>query len=319
MKRYLKIVLPILLILSSAFPRMLMGQTCSCAGAPLISSQSISTTSQGNFFLGITYEYKEISNLYSGSQQLENNTVERNTQSTLFEINYGLTNRLTISGTLTHVQKQRFSIANENELITRGIGDGLLMAKYVLHQNTMSEQFQLAVGGGAKMPLGKISLRENSIPLNLDMQPGTGAWDGVAWSYFSKTFAPASTINFFLYNTFRATGSAERFNQDDKYKFGNEWIVNTGVTDNLFSNFSYVGMISYRSTSSDQRNGQNLPNTGGKWIALEPALQYQLNNSFSAKIGGKIPVYQHLNGIQPTTSYSVSFSVFYNFGEKVIF
>lgn len=295
------------------------GQTCSCAGAPLISSQSISTTSKGNLFAGITYEFKEISDLYSGSQQLENNTVERNTQSTLFELNYGITDRLTISGTFTHVQKQRLSVANDNELITRGIGDGLVMIKYVLHQNTMSEQYQLAVGGGTKIPFGKTSLEENGIALNLDMQPGTGAWDGVFWSYFSKTFAPASTVNFFVYNTFRATGSAERFNQNDEYKFGNEWVINTGITDNLFPDFSYVGIISYRSASSDQLNGNNQSNTGGKWISIEPALQYQFSNSLSAKVGGKIPVYQHLNGLQPTTSYAVSFSVFYNFGEKVIF
>lgn len=312
-------ILYVVILVYLLLPIGVTAQTCSCAGAPLIGTQSISSASKGNLVLGLTYEFKEISNLYDGRQQLENNTVERNTQSTLLEINYGITNRLTISSTATYVQKQRLALANNDELITRGIGDGLVMLKYVLHQNTMSEQYQLAVGGGTKIPFGKISLRKNGIPLNLDMQPGTGAWDGIFWSYFSKTFAPASNINFFLYNTFRATGTAERFNKDDKYKFGNEWVVNTGITDNLFSNLSYVGMISYRSTSSDQRNGQNLPNTGGKWISIEPALRYQFTNSLSAKIGGKIPLYQHLNGIQPTICYTVSFSLFYNFGEKVVF
>lgn len=294
-------------------------QTCSCAGAPLISSQSISTASKGNLFVGLTYEFKEISNLYSGNQQLENNTVERNTQSSLLEINYGITNRLTLSGTLTHVRKQRLSVTNNEELITRGIGDGVILLKYVLHQNTMSEQYQLAVGGGTKIPLGKTSFKENNIPLNLDMQPGSGAWDGIVWSYFSKTFAPTSTINFFIYNTFRTTGNAERFGQDDKYKFGNEWVVNTGITNQLFSDLSYIAMVSYRSTSSDLRNGNALPNTGGKWISLEPTLQYQFTNRLSAKISGKIPVYQYLNGLQPTISYTTSVSIFYNFGEKVIF
>ncbi len=307
------------LLLCLVLPNINLAQTCSCAGAPLISSQSISTASKGNLFVGLTYEFKEIDNLYTGSQQLENNTVERNTQSSLLEINYGITNRLTISGTLTYVQKQRLSIANNEELITRGIGDGVILLKYVLHQNTMNEQYQLAIGGGAKTPLGKTSLKEDNIALNLDMQPGTGAWDGIAWSYFSKTFAPASTINFFIYNTFRLTGSAERFDQNDKYKFGNEWVVNTGITDKLFSDLSYVAMLSYRSTSSDQRNGNPLPNTGGKWISLEPALQYQFTKGLSAKISGKIPVYQYLNGLQPTTSYTTSISIFYNFGEKVIF
>lgn len=318
MRCYSKILLAIL-IMYLAVPISVFAQTCSCAGAPLISSQSISTTAKGNLFAGITYEFNEISNLYTGRTQLQNNTVERNTQSTLFEINYGITDRLTISGTTSYVQKQRLSLENNEELITRGIGDGVLMLKYVLHQNTIKQQYQLAVGGGTKMPFGKTTLRDDGIALNLDMQPGTGAWDGIAWSYFSKTFAPASTVNLFMYNTFRLTGTADRFNRNDKYKFGNEWVVNTGITNSLSSNFSYVAMVSYRSTSSDQQNGEAMPNTGGKWIHAEPALQYKISRGLSAKISGKIPIYQHLNGVQPTTSYTASVSLFYNFGKKIIF
>lgn len=299
------------------------GQTCSCAGAPLISSQSISSASKGNLFLGVTYQYNDISNLYTGSEKLINQSVRRNTQSTLFEVNYGITNRLTFSGTATFVQKVRESglqnPGSENTLTIRGIGDGLFMLKYVLHKNTMSEQYQLAVGGGVKVPFGTTSLTQNGLTLNADMQPGTGAWDGVIWSYFSKTFAPSSTINAFIYSTYRRTGTNERFGNNDRYRFGNEWVTNAGITDTIIPDLSYIAMINYRSTASDQRNGQQLPNTGGKWINLEPALQYQIAQGLSAKASGKIPVYQYLNGIQPTTAYTVSLSVFYNFGNQVIF
>jgi len=310
-----------LLVLAFLFPVKLLGQTCSCAGAPLISSQSISSASKGNLLVGLTYQYNDISNLYTGDEQLTNRSVKRNTQSTLLEINYGITDRLTISGTGTFVQKTRTGLQkSEAQLITRGISDGLLMLKYVLHQNTIRKQYQLAVGGGAKIPFGKSSLADqDGIALNMDMQPGTGAWDGVLWSYLSKTFLPASTINFFAYSTFRATGSTDRFGNDDNYEFGNEWVVNAGVTHEFVPRLSYVGMISYRSTSSDQRNGHKLPNTGGKWFNLEPALRYRITPGWSVKASGKIPVYQYLNGFQPTTTYSVSLSLFYNFGKRVIF
>lgn len=307
------------LIVSIYVPYNIYGQTCSCAGAPLISSQSISSVSKGNLLFGITYQHNEISNLYSGDTRLENRTTERSTQSTLLEINYGITDRLTISGTATYIRKQRLGLQSDEELITRGIGDGIVLLKYVLHKNTIQEQYQLAVGAGTKIPFGRSSLSDDGIALNLDMQPGTGAWDGVLWSYFSKSFAPSSTINFFIYNTFRVTGSTERFNENDKYRFGNEWVVNAGVTDTIIPNLSYIGLINYRSTSSDQRNGQKLPNTGGKWISIEPALRYQITEGLSAKISGKIPIYQYLNGIQPTTSYTASLSLFYNFGKQVIF
>lgn len=318
MHNYLKIWITSF-VLGMMLPGVSLSQTCSCAGAPLISSQSVSTASQGNLLLGITYEHNQISELYRADNKLTNQTVKRSTQSTLIELNYGITDRLTISATATYVRKRRLGLQSNDELITAGIGDGLVLLKYVLHQNTIKEQYQLAIGGGAKIPFGRSSLTNDGIALNLDMQPGTGAWDGVAWSYFSKTFAPASTINLFLFSTYRATGSTERFSTNDNYEFGNEFLVNIGVTDNITSDLSYIGVLNYRSTSSDERNNNKLPNTGGKWINLEPALKYQLTDGLSIKASGKIPVYQYLNGLQPTTSYTASLSLFYNFGQKVIF
>ncbi|MDZ7682707.1 MAG: hypothetical protein U5J63_13590 [Fodinibius sp.] len=311
------------LLLTSLLPAQLVAQTCSCAGAPLISSQSISSAAKGNLLLGVSYQYNDISNLYTGSSQLNNQSTTRNTQSTLFELNYGITNRLTFSGTVSYVQKFRKTgfqtLGAEETLKTRGVGDGLFMLKYVLHQNTIREQYQLALGGGAKIPFGKSDITQNGLALNADMQPGTGAWDGVVWSYFSKTFAPATTINLFWYNTFRLTGSDERFGGNDIYRFGNELVSTLGVTDKLIGNLSYVMMIRYRSTASDQRNDNPLPNTGGKWINLKPALSYGLTDQISLRVAGQLPVYQHLNGTQPTTAFTLSGSVFYNFGNKTIF
>lgn len=307
----------------SALPTQLLGQTCSCAGAPLISSQSISSTSKGNLLIGLTYEYNDISNLYTGDAQLDNQSVTRNTQSTLLEINYGITKRLTFSGTASFVQKFRKSglqnPGSEETLKTRGIGDGVFLLKYVLHQNTIREQYQLALGGGVKVPFGKSDLTQNGLALNADMQPGSGAWDGVAWSYISKTFAPATTINLFWYNSFRLTGTNDRFGANDSYQFGNELVSTVGITNKIVGNLSYIVMGQYRSTASDRRNDNPLPNTGGKWIHLKPALSYDLTNQVSLRLSGQLPVYQHLSGTQPTTAFTVSGSVFYNFGSRTIF
>lgn len=305
------------------FQSLAMGQTCSCAGAPLISSQSISSVSGGNILFGLTYEYKDISNIYSESEKVSNPSVTRNTQSALLEVSYGITDRLTFSGTATFVRKYREtglqSPAVSDVLITQGIGDGLFMLKYVLHKNTIQEQYQLAVGAGAKVPFGRSSLSQNGLTLNADMQPGSGAWDGVVWSYFSKSFAPATTLNFFLFGTYRQTGTNQRFGNDDRYKFGNELVINAGVSDKISANLSYIAMTSYRSTSSDLRNGNPMPDTGGKWVRFNPSLRYQLPDGLSLKASGQIPIYQFLNGLQPTTAFSASLSVFYNFGGNVIF
>lgn len=319
---YLWVIVLVLLMLMG-LPGYVPAQTCSCAGAPLISSQSISSASAGNLLIGLTFQHHDISRLYRGSNRIPNPSVVRETHSTLFEANYGITNRLTVTGTFTYVRKHRESgLQSPGEPTTttsRGIGDGLLMLKYVLHQNTMNAQYQLALGGGVKVPFGRSDLSQNGLTLNADMQPGTGAWDGVAWSYFSKTFAPATTMNLFWYNTFRLTGQNSRFRTGDNYRFGNELLSTVGITNRLLGKFSYILMARYQSTASDRRNGSKMPNTGGKWVYLKPALSFEVAEGLSLRLSGQLPVYQHLNGLQPTTSFTLSGSLFYNFSNRTIF
>ena len=104
------------LILTSAFiaaisavKSPLLAQTCSCAGAPLISSQSLGIPEKGNLFVGLTGNYNNIDKLYSGTDKLNNRTSERNTFTSLIEINYGLTNRVSLTGAFTFVRKERIA------------------------------------------------------------------------------------------------------------------------------------------------------------------------------------------------------------------
>lgn len=295
------------------------GQTCSCAGAPLIGSQSLGSTAEGNLMLGLTYEYNDISSLYTGSDQLRNQTTTRSTSTALLEANYGITERLSVTGTFTYISKDRKTgLQNPDfseSLTTSGIGDGLFLLKYTLHQQSLWEPYQIAVGGGAKIPFGHFSLRNNGLPLNADMQPGTGAWDAVGWSYLSRTLR-AHDINLFMTNSFRLTGSAERFNASDEFQFGNELVSVLGAAGPITDKFSYIFTIRYRSTSSDRRNGEKLPTTGGKWLNLNPSLNYQLSDRIGLRLSGKLPVYQHLNGTQPTTTYTISGSIFFSLNKN---
>lgn len=310
--------------MTAGIPSLSGGQTCSCAGAPLISSQSISAPASGNLLLGLTYEYKDISAMYSGDTPIQNPPVSRSTQSYLLEASYGFTDRLSVSATFSFIQKRRESglqTPGANDVFkTRGVGDGLVLVKYVIHKNTMQSQYQLAAGAGVKPPIGITSRTRSGLQANMDMQPGTGAWDGALWSYFSKTFAPATTLNLFWINSYRFTGSNERFRSSTLgYKFGNTLVSTAGITNQLVSKLKYVVMARYRSAASDRLGNSVQPNTGGKWLSLIPGLNYELSESISLHVSGQIPVYQHLNGIQPSTSYSLSASVFYNFGKRTIF
>ena len=308
------------IVLMTAINGTLRAQTCSCAGAPLLSMQGAGASSAGNLMLGVTYEYHDISALYNRCNRLDNNEVTRVTQSTLFEIHYGITDRFSFSGTFTYVDKNSTTglrnPENASTLTTRGIGDGLFLLRYTFLQQTLWNPVHLSIGSGAKAPLGTTSLTDGGFPLNADMQPGTGAWDGVLWSGISLSLLPYTTINLFWQNSYRHTGTNERFGAGDEYGFGNELVSTLGISDQILENLSYMLQLTYRSTSSDQLNGNNLPNTGGKWLSVGPALNLGITDRMSARLSGRVPVYQHLNGTQPTTSWAVSGSIFFNFNSS---
>lgn len=307
-------ILLIVLPISSSF-----AQTCSCAGAPLISSQSAGATSAGHWVLGITYEFHEISTVYNSTTVLEGDETRRSTQSTLVELNYGVTDRLGVSGTFSFVRKHRDSgrsiPGTGNTVVSSGLGDGLITMDYQIIEQSLWNRFGWTVTGGTKIPFGSTTQTNNGFQLNADMQPGTGAWDGVAGTQFSVSLLPWTTMNLFLDSTYRNTGSNERFGENDRYEFGNEWVTHLGAAGEINEDFSYVMQFRYRTTTSDTRNGNIMPNTGGYWFTLQPALNYGITNRFGMRISGQIPVHQNLKGTQPSTTFAVSGSLFINFNQ----
>lgn len=301
--------------------RYAAAQTCSCAGAPLLGSQNTSSIEAGALSAGITYQFNQIRRLFAGTERLVNDSAERNTQSMLLELNYGITDRLSLSGTLSYVRKERLSglgTPGSSRLSdTNGVGDGMMMLRYTIIPQTLWNRYQLAAGIGAKAPVGNTSHTNSSgLLFNADMQSGTGAWDGVFWGYGAVSLLPFSTANISLATSYRLTGQSERFGRNDRYRFGNEFTsameVSNGITDRL----AYRIGMEYRSTSSDRLNDFTQPNTGGKWVSATGGVSYGLSDRISASISGRIPVYQYLKGTQPTTSYTASVSLFYTFNRQ---
>ncbi|MDX1349539.1 MAG: hypothetical protein R3279_04790 [Putridiphycobacter sp.] len=72
----------------------------------------------------------------------------------------------------------RFSIA--------GLSDPTVLAGYnFIRENAAGVKQRLGLGGGVKFPLGFVSLQVNGRTPNLDFQPGTGAYSGMAYvNYF---------------------------------------------------------------------------------------------------------------------------------------
>lgn len=308
----------LVLVILSTWSTATLGQTCSCAGTPLISAQSSGAGKAGHLVIGLTYEHHEISKVFAGTSRVGEET-ERATKTTLLEIHYGITDRLSVSSTINFARKDRTTGTNgsvsRSSLKTNGIGDALFLVRYTLLKQGLWRRNLLSIGVGAKAPTGSSSLKRDGHPLNADMQPGTGAWDGIIVAYWSYSLLPRSKTAVFASANYRFSGTNERFNASDRYRFGSGASFSLGAGNSVGTRTSYSLALLFRSTGQDERNEAKIFNTGGRWLSVAPSLQFSLGGQTDLRLSGRYPVAQWLRGTQPSTSYSAAVSLFYNFGQ----
>ena len=308
----------LLLVLLSTSSTSSFGQTCSCAGAPLLSAQFVGAGKAGQLVIGLTYEHHEISRVFAGSQRVGEET-ERSTRSTLLEIHYGVTDRFSISSTINFAQKDRTTGTDGSNvgssLSTSGIGDALFLVSYTILKQSLFKPHLLLVSVGAKAPLGSSSLERDGHPLNADMQPGTGSWDGVVLVYWSYSALPRWKTTLFASADYRFSGVNERFNEADRYRFGNGLSFSAGAGKSVGTKFSYAFALLYRTTTQDERNKADIFNTGGRWLSIAPSFQYSLSAQTDVRLAGRYPIAQSVHGTQPSTSFAIAVSFFYKFGK----
>ncbi len=307
-----------LLILLFLFCGLFRGvaQTCCSGGVPLANNLGLPNEGKGAISFGFNYDYNNLNTLNAGSTQLDDNSRQRITNSILLNIGYSFSDRLAIETLFTWVNQTRTitQFGNINFTETSGIGDGVILLKYAL-PNLLGNTSVLNLGMGAKMPLGKSDiLTEQGIQLTADLQPGSGAWDGLAWTSLSKGlgFRPSATLSGSL--TYRFTGvNTSYLNNTATYEFGDEIQVNLGYTDQVFilnTIFSPGLILKYRKAFEDKIDDQEIPNTGGEWIFIRPELATQLSPDLVLHTRLEVPLYSYVDGTQltPTTRLTVGIS-----------
>ncbi|MFQ5606836.1 MAG: hypothetical protein ACE5GA_02730 [Candidatus Zixiibacteriota bacterium] len=320
--RLLRFLGPALLIFVALRPSTLIAQTCSCGGPPLMGTLETPATATGAWQFGLSYNFSSISDLFNGVNQRQDDLVDRSVNSGALQIEYGLTNRLTLSSTFSLLsQSRRTSIAQGGAFErVSGVGDGTFLAKYSLLTRTGVTRSALAVGLGVKIPLGRSRVtNELGIPRDPDLQPGTGAWDPLLWASASQLLSRSLGLSAFGNVSFRFPSENEDFfiTNTAGFEFGDEFITNLGLGLNPASPLGYTLALRYRWSDNFATNRTPAPNTGGKWLNLAPGVNYSPTTSVTLRGAGQIPIYREVIGTQFTTSYSFSFSVFYTLAKSV--
>lgn len=199
-----------------------------------------------------------------------------------------------------------------------GIGDLVFLGKYRL--TDPSKNSALFIGSGVKLPTGDTEqTNDNGIVLSLDMQPGSGAIDGLFWLYYSGSFFDKQTATFFSSNLFQLTGWYNEFNRIQKYKVGNNLVSRAGITNNLTflkQLFDTSFELIFRRNWKDEVNDQLIPNTGGSWFFIKPSLSLIVSQNISINLGLELPLYSNVIGEQLTSNNRLTFQFISKFGQK---
>ena len=162
----------------------------------------------GNWQFGLTYDYNTLRDVIAGTEKLNDDLRQRTTHTFLFEVSYGLTSNISLN---------------------------------------IIDQRELALGVGPKLPFGNSDIRDGDILLPADMQPGTGAWDGILWGYFYQGFLPKMPANIFSTLSYRFTGKSKR-----TYEFGDEFSATFGGSYRTKYGIDFSLLTRYRSVTADK-------------------------------------------------------------------
>jgi hypothetical protein len=292
-------------------------QTCCSGGVPLSNNLGLPNEGKGTFVMGLNYDYNNLNTLNAGTEKLDDNSRQRITSSILLNFGYDFTDRLSVETLFTWVNQSRTitQFGNENVTETSGIGDAVLLVKYSM-PDLLGKRTILNIGVGTKVPFGKSDILNNQgIQLTADLQPGSGAWDGLGWLSASKqlNFRPSATVS--ATTTYRFTGVNNSYlNNAAIYEFGNEMQINLGYTDQflMFNELFNPGLIfKYRKVFEDKIDSVGIPNTGGEWVFVRPELSVQLSSKTRIVTRVELPVYSNVVGTQltPTVRFTIGITL----------
>jgi len=311
---------PFALMLCMA-PLISYGQTCCSGGVPLSSNLGMPPNDQGIWQFSISYDHLVLSTLKEGSMLIDDQSRIRKTQSILTEIGYGITKRIAVDVFIPYVYQQRRieQFGKTDFVTTNGIGDVALLLKYKLTDPLDTRQ-NLLIGIGPKMPTGKTDFtRTDGILLNADLQPGSGAWDGLIYAFYNRSFSFRPSMGFSLSTVISIKGVNQDYLNGQSYQFGNELVSQLSFSDKINLGkalFDLSLSLRFRKQLSDSFNDTFLPNTGGHFLFFTPGIAYFLSSSTSIIVSGDVPIYTYVDGTQLAPSYRLNIGLFVTLRKK---
>ena len=306
--------------------RVAIGQTCCSGGVPLSSNLGLPPGENQTLQLNLNYDLNVLQTLKTGTEELDDDSRTRRTHSVLLQGGYSFSERISVDAMISWVRQERSinQAGNTDFTATEGAGDAVFLFKYKLLA-TAQNQTTLTGALGVKAPVGASDLRrDDGLTINADLQPGSGAWDGIAWGQVVHVLKWRQSMSLSGTAVYSRKGKNRNYLGSQEYQFGNETQVSAGVAERLLIGPFIIDpslTLRFRHVRPDRLTGLNVPSTGGKWLFISPGLSYWFSPRYALDARLELPLFADITGTQvsPTYRLNVGFFTKINLGKPSAF
>lgn len=260
---------------------------------------------EGKLKVGIKNIYFNRKNMYNSTNEVNNNEdLDATANITMFALKYGVAKGMDIRVMLPYKKLEASAKlgANEVEIDNSGIGDAIIMGRYVvLPMNKYGVQFSL--GAGLKLPTGSTKSDFKKAPpfaigikTPMPTQMGTGEYEYKAEAGLSTMVDDTLRIDLHTMYTYRPIAKND-------YDFGNELSydlsITKAVTNQINLGIEYNGKYNTKTDMGDDTNA-----------VLRSMLPFK---AFSGTVGYVTPQIEFLPFSKPKVHFGVGVSFLANY------
>ena len=297
-------------------------QTCCSGGVPTANNLGLPIANSNTIQFALNYDVNALNTLKTGTEKLESGSRSRLTNTLMLQTGFSLTERVSLDFFVPWLRQEReirFLGQVSDFTATNGLGDLVLLGKYSVIKKEMRSQF-LTIAAGLKAPTGSSSkINNNGLPLNADLQPGSGAWDGIFLLEYQQALGFRKSMTAFARTILTFKGINDSYLGQNTYQFGTEWQGFLGVSDRILIGKNIIDpslAVRFRSAGADRFNGGAQTGTGGRWAFLNPSINFWKTQNFSFSIGGDIPIFSYVKDTQVTPTFRFNTGIFYRISLK---
>ncbi|MEM1219331.1 MAG: hypothetical protein AAGH79_10480 [Bacteroidota bacterium] len=307
-----------LLLFSSLLVYHTSGQTCCSGGVPVSGNLGMPAGEVGLLQVSIAYDQNRLNTLQTEWTRQEDANRTRLTHSALVELGYVWSPRWAVDVLGAFVGQERLiqtQSGGEDLARTIGIGDLTTLLKFSPLLPKPGQNFDWQLGLGVKAPLGATDrAADNGIPFNLDLQPGSGAWDLLVWTRASVAPWQRASSQLFVQGVFSRKGVFREYFGVQAYQFGAEYQLLAGWSDRFLLGPWIIDpqmTLRWRTALEDRVDAAILPNTGGDWLFLIPGFMLWPQPNWALQASLELPTLARVTGTQLTPTYRLQIGFFY--------